>query len=245
MTAPMLEIEQLRFAWPGSREDCLAIDSLTVGAGETVFLFGPSGCGKSTLLSLMAGVLQAQHGRIALNGRAWASLRPAQRDRYRVDHMGYIFQQFNLLPYLSVLDNTLAPCRFSAVRAQSAIRQSGSLQLAAQVWLGGMGLPAPLWDRSARDLSVGQQQRVAAARALIGNPSIVIADEPTSALDENRRNEFLDLLLSSCHATNSALVFVSHDQRMAGRFQRRIALPDINRAVSDANPAATGAEVSR
>lgn len=243
MTAPMLEIEQLRFAWPGSPQDCLAIDTLTVAAGETVFLYGPSGCGKSTLLSLMAGVLQARQGRITLNGRAWAGLRPAQRDRYRVDHMGYIFQQFNLLPYLSVLDNTLAPCRFSAVRAQSAIRQSGSLERAAQLWLGGMGLPAPLWDRPARDLSVGQQQRVAAARALIGSPSIVIADEPTSALDENRRNEFLDLLLSSCHATNSALVFVSHDQRMAGRFQRRIALPDINQAVSDAEPAAPGAEV--
>jgi len=242
MTAPMLEIEQLRFAWPGSAQDCLAIDTLVIGAGETVFLYGPSGCGKSTLLSLMAGVLQAQHGHVALNGRAWASLRPAQRDRYRVDHMGYIFQQFNLLPYLSVMDNTLAPCRFSAVRAQAAIGQSGSLQAAARVWLEGMGMPAPLWDRPARDLSVGQQQRVAAARALIGNPSIVIADEPTSALDESRRDEFLDLLLASCKATNSALVFVSHDQRMAGRFQRRIALPDINRASSDSSPVTRDAQ---
>ncbi len=245
MTAPMLEIEQLRFAWPGSDDDCLAIDSLTVAAGETVFLYGPSGCGKSTLLSLMAGVLQVQHGRIKLNGRAWASLRPAQRDRYRVDHLGYIFQQFNLLPYLSVLDNTLAPCRFSTVRSRAAIGQSGSLQLAAQGWLDSMGLPAPLWNRPACELSVGQQQRVAAARALIGSPAMVIADEPTSALDEGRRDEFLDLLLSSCRATHSALVFVSHDQRMAGRFQRRIALPDINRAASDAHPAARSAEVSR
>lgn len=230
MTAPMLEIAQLRFAWPGRRADCLDIDALSVAAGETVFLYGPSGCGKSTLLSLMAGVLQPRGGSVVLHGRSWADLRPAQRDRYRVDRMGYIFQQFNLLPYLSVLDNTLAPCRFSAVRAQAAIRQSGSLLRAAQTWLQGMGLAAELWQRPARELSVGQQQRVAAARALIGSPSLVIADEPTSALDENRRNAFLDLLLSSCRAADSALVFVSHDQRMADRFQRRIALPDINRA---------------
>jgi putative ABC transport system ATP-binding protein len=230
VTAPMLEIAGLRFAWPGQAEDCLDIEALSVAAGETVFLYGPSGCGKSTLLSLMAGVLQPQHGSVMLHGRGWADLRPAQRDRYRVDQMGYIFQQFNLLPYLSVLDNTLAPCRFSAQRAAAAIRQSGSLERAAQGWLGGMGLPAALWDRPARDLSVGQQQRVAAARALIGSPALVIADEPTSALDENRRNTFLDLLLSSCRTANSALVFVSHDQRMADRFQRRIALPDINRA---------------
>ncbi len=242
MTAPMREIEHLRFAWPGSHDDCLAIESLTVAAGETVFLYGPSGCGKSTLLSLMAGVLQCRRGNIALNGRSWSSLRPAQRDRYRVDHMGYIFQQFNLLPYLSVLDNTLAPCRFSSVRARAAILQSGTLQLAAQTWLGGMGLPSQVWDRPARDLSVGQQQRVAAARALIGNPAMVIADEPTSALDENRRDEFLDLLLSSCQATNSALVFVSHDQRMAGRFQRRIALPDINQATPESRAAVRGTQ---
>jgi putative ABC transport system ATP-binding protein len=147
--------------------------------------------------------------------------------------VGYIFQQFNLLPYLSVRDNVLAPCRFSPLRRQSAVQQSGSEAAAAAYWLDGMGLPASLWDRPARDLSVGQQQRVAAARALIGKPALVIADEPTSALDEQRRDGFLDLLLSACQAADSALVFVSHDLRMAERFTRAIALPQINRAPMD------------
>ena len=230
MTDAILELSNMRFAWPRSSELCLDIEALRVAAGETVFLYGPSGCGKSTLLSLMAGVLLPQHGRIVLGGRDWADMRAAQRDRYRVDQVGYIFQQFNLLPYLSVLDNVIAPCRFSQLRQSSAVRQSGSVRAAAELWLGGMGLETRHWHAPARELSVGQQQRVAAARALIGNPALVIADEPTSALDENRRNDFLDLLLWACHAANSALVFVSHDQRIAARFERQILLPAINHA---------------
>lgn len=232
MTEAILEVDNLRFAWPGSSELCLDITELRVDAGETVFLYGPSGCGKSTLLSLMAGVLLPQQGSILLGGKNWASLRAAQRDHYRVEQVGYIFQQFNLLPYLSVLDNVMAPCRFSASRRSSALQQSGSVRVAAEVWLDGMGLQPKFWNTPARNLSVGQQQRVAAARALIGNPSLVIADEPTSALDENRRNDFLDLLLLSCHAANSALVFVSHDQRIAERFERHILLPAINHAAA-------------
>ncbi|MCP5282725.1 MAG: ABC transporter ATP-binding protein [Rhodoferax sp.] len=229
MAASILEIAQLRFAWPGSGEPCLDIDALHVNKGESVFLFGPSGCGKSTLLALIAGVLLPQHGQVRLDGRAWAGMPASRRDRYRVDHVGYIFQQFNLLPYLSVRDNVLAPCRFSPLRRQAAQQQAGSDTAAAAHWLEGMGLPKTLWDRPARDLSVGQQQRVAAARALIGQPALVIADEPTSALDEQRRNGFLDLLLAACEVANSALVFVSHDLRMADRFSRAIELPRINR----------------
>ena len=153
--------------------------------------------------------------------------------RWRTRAIGYIFQQFNLLPYLSVLDNTMAPCRFSPPRARVAIERSGSLQAAAEFWLGGMGLPASDWLRPARDLSVGQQQRVAAARALIGAPALVIADEPTSALDDDRRNAFVELLLSSCRATRSALVFVSHDRRIAERFDRQLGLPDVNQVQAD------------
>lgn len=229
MPVSILEIAQMRFDWPTSGEPCLDIDSLRVDKGESVFLYGPSGCGKSTLLALIAGVLLPQLGQVRLDGRNWAEMPGTRRDRYRVDHVGYIFQQFNLLPYLSVRDNVLAPCRFSPLRRQAAQQQSGSEAAAAAHWLGGMGLPQRLWDRPARDLSVGQQQRVAAARALIGNPALVIADEPTSALDEQRRNGFLDLLLAACEAANSALVFVSHDLRMADRFSRAIALPSVNR----------------
>jgi len=225
-----LHLHKLRFAWPRSAGLCLDLAELRLLPGQTLFLYGPSGCGKSTLLALMAGVLLAQSGRAALLGTDWGTLRGAARDRWRADHVGYIFQQFNLLPYLSALDNVLLPCRFSARRRMGALRQAASLHAAAQHWLAGMGLGAPLWQRPAHSLSVGQQQRVAAARALIGQPDLVIADEPTSALDEARRVQFLDLLLAACTQAGSALVLVSHDARMAGRFAQQVALPAINRA---------------
>jgi putative ABC transport system ATP-binding protein len=225
----MIDAAALRFRWPGSREDCLAIDHLHIDAGRSVFLHGPSGSGKSTLLGLLAGVLLPRQGMLSLLGRDWASLSGARRDAFRADHVGYIFQQFNLLPYLSVLDNVLLPCRFSARRREQAGREGGARAQAAQL-LGAMGLPQALWKRQAMQLSVGQQQRVAAARALIGHPEVVIADEPTSALDEDRREAFLDVLVEACRANRSALVFVSHDQRIAARFGRHLLLPEINRA---------------
>ncbi|SCK46772.1 putative ABC transport system ATP-binding protein [Variovorax sp. HW608] len=228
----VLSAAALRFQWPGAKAPCIDIERLDIAAGEAVFLHGPSGCGKSTLLSLLAGVLVAQGGRTTLLGHDWASLSGAGRDRLRVAHVGYIFQQFNLLPYLSVLDNVLLPCRFSARRMARATRDDGSAQAQAEHLLEQMGLDSSLWWRQALQLSVGQQQRVAAARALIGHPELVIADEPTSALDEDRREAFLDVLLSACRENHSALVFVSHDQRIAERFARHILLPEINRAAS-------------
>ena len=233
----VLAAESLHFAWPGASTDCIDIESFRVAAGEAVFLHGPSGCGKSTLLSLLAGVLVADAGRVTLLGHDWAELSGAARDRCRVAHVGYIFQQFNLLPYLSVIDNVLLPCRFSARRAAQAARD-GSAREQAEHFLARMGLDRALWKRQALQLSVGQQQRVAAARALVGQPEVVIADEPTSALDEDRREAFLDVLLEACDANRSALVFVSHDQRIAQRFARHVLLPEINRAAVAASEAA-------
>ena len=226
----MIEIEQLRFAWPGSSADCVAIDHLQIAAGRTLFLHGPSGGGKSTLLGLLAGVLSARQGRVSLLGRDWAALPGPKRDAWRADHVGYIFQQFNLLPYLSVLDNVLLPCRFSALRQQRALAVAGSAAAAAGKLLAHVGLPQALWKRPAAELSVGQQQRVAAARALIGRPEVVIADEPTSALDAALREGFMDLLLAECHAAGSTLVFVSHDERLAARFDQQLSLAEVNRA---------------
>ncbi len=220
--APTLLLQGLRYRWPGAAGDTIQIDRLQLNAGDTVFLRGPSGCGKSTLLGLCAGVLLPQAGTVRLLGQAWQGLGAAARDRWRGDHVGYIFQQFNLLPYLSVLDNVRLPLRFSAQRAQRAGPQ------AAEQLLARTGLASSLWQQAAGRLSVGQQQRVAAARALIGAPALVIADEPTLALDEALREAFMALLLQACADAGSALLFVSHDARLAARFGRVIDLPAIN-----------------
>lgn len=230
---PALLVQDLRYRWPGARADVLQIDTLQLARGERLFLRGPSGCGKSTLLSLLAGVLLPDAGTVQLLGRPWSALSAARRDRHRADHLGYIFQQFNLLPYLSVLDNVRLPCRFSPLRARRA--PAGS----AEHLLARAGLPPPLWRRPAAELSVGQQQRVAAVRALIGQPEVVVADEPTSALDEDLRESFMALLLQACHESGSALVFVSHDSRLAAHFDRQLDLPALNRAAVPQAPLPT------
>ena len=225
----MIEIRQLRYAWPRTGHDVLAIDAFEVAAGERVFVHGPSGCGKSTLLGLLAGVLLPREGEVRLLGRSWASLSGARRDAMRADHVGYIFQQFNLLPWLDAVGNVTLPCRFSSTRRQRAAAAAGDVERAAASLLARVGLAERDWHRPAAQLSVGQQQRVAAARALIGAPEVVIADEPTSALDAPLRDAFMDLLLGACRDAGSALVFVSHDERLAAPFDRRVSLPALNR----------------
>lgn len=232
---PLLRIHHLRFRWPAAPADCLNIDALELQAREAVFLRGPSGSGKSSLLSLVAGVLTANSGSVSLLGHDLGTLSATRRDRLRANHVGYVFQQFNLLPYLSVLDNVLLPCRFSARRLA---RAGGAAKAArtAQLLLSSMGLDGAFWRRPATELSVGQQQRVAAARALMGQPELVIADEPTSALDEALRTSFMRVLLDACTEAGSALLFVSHDARLAPMFQRQVDLPTLNSAATVAAP---------
>jgi putative ABC transport system ATP-binding protein len=221
---PVVRLVDLRFDWAGT--PCLDIAGLELSAGEQIFLHGPSGSGKSTLLNLLAGVLLPRSGDIAILGQSFGGLSGAARDRFRADHIGLIFQQFNLIPYLSAMANVLLPCRFSKRRRERA----GDAQAAAARLLAHLDLEPSCWHRPATALSVGQQQRVAAARALIGTPELVIADEPTSALDAERQSAFLDLLAAECAEVGAALVFVSHDRRLAGRFSRELALTEINRA---------------
>ena len=223
--SPLLSLRDLRHRWPGAAVDTLDMPVFDLAAGEAVFLRGPSGCGKSTLLSLMAGVLVADAGTVALLGQDWRTQSAARRDRLRADHVGYIFQQFNLLPYLSVIDNVRLPLRFSARRRA---RCAGADEPAQ--WLTRLGLDASLWKRPAAQLSVGQQQRVACARALAGRPELVIADEPTSALDHDAREAFLQLLFAECRAAGASLLFVSHDQSLAPLFDRSLSLGELNRA---------------
>ncbi|MEN5301888.1 MULTISPECIES: ABC transporter ATP-binding protein [unclassified Pseudomonas] len=230
MSQALIELQDLVFAWPG-QAPLLDIPALRLEAGEALFLKGPSGSGKTTLLGLLGGVNRPGQGRIQLLGQDLAVLGQGARDRFRVDHTGYIFQQFNLLPFLSVRENVELPCRFSRSRAERAIQRHGSVDQAASELLAHLGLGDPaLLARRADSLSIGQQQRVAAARALIGQPELVIADEPTSALDADTREAFIRLLFDECRTAGSSLLFVSHDQSLAPLFDRHLSLADLNRA---------------
>jgi len=228
--APIVRLDNLRFTWPGQSAACLHIAELVVDAGERIFIYGPSGSGKSTLLALLGGVLTPQHGRVRVLGADLSSMRPSLRDRFRSDHVGFLFQLFNLVPYLSVIENVVLPCRFSARRRAQAVSAGNSVQGEALRLLAHLDIDASLLTRRVTELSVGQQQRVAAARALLGRPEIVVADEPTSALDADRQEAFLQLLLRECDAVAATLLFVSHDRRLARAFTREIDLAAINRA---------------
>lgn len=225
-TAPAVEIENVVFSW-NKQAPVLAIKELSIARGERVFLRGPSGSGKSTLLGLIGGVLRPEEGTVRVLGTAVSTLGSSARDRFRGEHIGFIFQMFNLIPYLSVRENVLLPLRFSAVRRQrleGADSAAEAQRLLAELGLGGKGL----LERRVTDLSIGQQQRVAAARALIGRPELVIADEPTSALDADTRAAFLDLLSSECSCFGISLLFVSHDAALASLLDRTISIAEIN-----------------
>lgn len=229
----IIDIEALRFGWkPG--ELVLDIDSLAVEAGSRVFVEGPSGCGKSTLLNVLGGVVTALRGRVSVLGSDLSTMGRAARDRFRADHIGFIFQQFNLIPYLDVLENVTLPARFSPARRRRIAARGGTVRAEAERLLADLGMSvADAGGRRAAELSVGQQQRVAAARALLGSPEIVIADEPTSSLDAHHRRVFLELLETECGRAGATLVFVSHDVSLAPLFDRRISLPGINAAARE------------
>jgi len=234
-----IHLANVSFAWPGGPE-VLRLPSLSVGRGEKVFLRGPSGSGKSTLLGLLSGVLLPGAGEVAVLGERIDRMPGAGRDKFRAEHLGIIFQMFNLLPYLSLTDNAIMPCRFSAKRRLAALECGGTLAAEARRLLRHLGLhDEAMLKRDVTELSVGQQQRVAAARALIGRPEIVIADEPTSALDADAQTRFLDLLMEECTRAGAALVFVSHDGRLATHFDRVIDLAEVNEAAQGKAEAAS------
>jgi putative ABC transport system ATP-binding protein len=220
-----IDIESLRFAYRAAKP-VIDIAELKVAKGERVFMHGPSGSGKTTLLGILAGVLKAEQGRVNILGRDLTKVSGPARDALRGSQMGYIFQMFNLIPYLNVLENILLPCRINRERRRRVA--GASLESEARALAERLGI-GHLVNESVIDLSVGQQQRVAAARALLGAPELIIADEPTSALDEDQRENFLDLLFSHCGAIGSTLLFVSHDRRMMPLFDRALSLPEINR----------------
>jgi len=221
---PLVSCRGLQFTWPGS-DATLTMDDFTVAPGERMFVCGPSGSGKSTLLGLLSGVLRATHGEVTVLGVPFSSLSASGRDRFRAEHIGYVFQQFNLLPFLNPVENVLLGCTWSRVRAIRAGATRRAQRDEALRLLAALGLVAQVVERSPTgNLSVGQQQRVAVARALIGGPQLLIADEPTSALDTTHCEIFLRLLLAECTRHGTGVVFVSHDMDLARHFDRAVML---------------------
>jgi putative ABC transport system ATP-binding protein len=217
----------VRYTWPGPSPFALSVASFSLARGEKLLLLGPSGSGKSTFLSLLAGIVAPDRGRVDVLGTDMAELSGAARDRFRVEHFGIIFQMFNLLPYASLVDNVLLPLRFSRTRRDRTLSE-GSLDDVAVRLLQALGLDRTVIDTvRAASLSVGQQQRVAAARALIGAPQIIVADEPTSALDRNTEGAFLKLLFAQSTTAGASVIMVSHDEGLATYFDRIVRLDDI------------------
>jgi putative ABC transport system ATP-binding protein len=205
-----------------------------------VLLVGASGSGKSTLLALVAGIVAPSAGRLTVLGADMASLSATARDRFRAEHLGIVFQMFNLLPYGSALDNVLLPLSFAPKR-RGRLGPAAAQVAEARRLLAALGLdPDGIGPRRASELSVGQQQRVAAARALIGSPELVIADEPTSALDPDIRDRFLELVLAELALSGAGLLMVSHDPALGPRFDRVVRLADMV-----GSPAGSGATDGR
>lgn len=219
-----LHVDQLKFRWPGRDSFQLSVPDLQVATGEKVLLLGRSGSGKTTLLSLIGGIVSPQTGRVLVAGTNFADIPAKQRDRYRAEAIGIIFQQFNLLPYATVADNIALPLRFAPERRQAA----GDIDHEARRLCLALALPAQAYQQTAGRLSVGQQQRVAVARALIGTPPLILADEPTSALDAQSQENFISLLFDQVTHAGSAMLMVSHDEKLATRFDRVITMEDIS-----------------
>ena len=215
-------VKDLRFSY-NSTPLVLSIDDLEIQTGEKVFMYGPSGHGKSTLLNILAGVLEIKSGKVEVLGKNLHEISQGARDHLRGKNVGYIFQIFNLIPYLNIKENIILPCLINKSRGEGI-----DFHAQADELIKTLGLADHLFKK-VTDLSIGQQQRVAAARALIGNPKLIIADEPTSSLDEKNTGEFMNLLLSEWQKRKFTLVFVSHDTSLKKYFQKTISLPDINK----------------
>jgi putative ABC transport system ATP-binding protein len=226
---PAVLVEALLFSYVANKP-IIDIKKWQLGKSEQVFLYGPSGCGKSTLLNLLSGILSPQKGKVSVLGTDITSLKTSKRDRFRAQHIGVVFQQFNLVPYLSVLDNIQLAMHFAnddSAKTGAAKKEPTTQQRIISM-LQALQLPKDCIQQKASELSVGQQQRVAIARALINKPDVLIVDEPTSALDASAKDAFMQVLTETAISSNAALIFVSHDQSLARHFKRVESLTDIN-----------------
>ena len=223
MNESIIKIDTVKFYWSKRSNFKIFVPNLEIKKGEKVLLLGESGSGKTTILSLICGFLNPLSGNIFINGKTINQLSSKTKDEYRADNIGIIFQQFNLLPYANVVDNVLLPLYFSKVRSNNVPdKREKVIELFKQ-----LRLPDDITQFRASSLSMGQQQRVAVARALIGNPSLIIADEPTSSLDADAQKIFLDLMFQQISENNSTLLMVSHDRSLSDQFDRLIDINEI------------------
>lgn len=220
-----INLQNVQFAYPDAPgKTVLNIRQWVVQDHEQVFVHGPSGGGKSTLLNLLSGMLHTSHGEVSVLGERLDQMSNHQRDRFRANHIGYVFQQFNLIPYLDAVDNIQLASHFSNRKRSTKLRDE------IQGLLSTLNISPSDWYKPTARLSIGQQQRVAIARALINKPELLIADEPTSSLDQHNRDNFMAVLMSLAAAEKITLVFVSHDLCLSHYFSRVEALSDINQA---------------
>lgn len=229
LNSPLVQLVDVEFCWHAKANPSIKSGKLCIDRHEHVFIQGASGSGKSTLLNIIGGIVTPQKGTVEVVGKDFLQLKEVERDKVRADHIGFIFQQFNLIPYLSILENVTLPCRFSDIRKQNAIERSGTVANEAIYLLNRLYSKSKFgFDRNTSELSVGQQQRVAAARALIGQPQLIIADEPTSSLDYDSRQAFLDLLFDEVNTSGSTLLYVSHDPTHKHLFDRVVEMSTIS-----------------
>ena len=223
MPDPVIVLENVRksFAMPGGeRVDILDVPGFVLAAGEQAALEGSSGSGKSALLHVISGIMRPDSGTVIVAGTDITRLSEGSRDRLRADALGLVFQQFNLLPGFTALENVLVAMSFASGRPD---RARGTKLLEA------VGLGHRLHHKPA-ELSMGQQQRVAVARALANRPKVILADEPTASVDAANQQQVVDLLTNTCREHGVALLVVTHEPEVARQFPRRLKLEDFNRA---------------
>ena len=213
----MIQVSDLRFQYRSSKFQ-LRIPELSISRGEKVAIIGPSGSGKTTLLMLLAGASPLQHGSIRVDDTQVDRLTEAERRRFRISRIGIVFQGFELLEYLTVLENILLPFRINRSLPLSAESKARAISLAKST-----GLSEKL-ERHPNRLSQGERQRVALCRALIARPTVVLADEPTGSLDPQTTQDALDLLFAQVQQESATLLFVTHDHSLLDQFDRTIDL---------------------
>ena len=210
-----LVIERLAVSFAGLSTPVLAVDQLTIGAGERVAITGGSGSGKSTFINVATGLEKATSGRILWNGEDITRFSESRRDRWRAEHVGLVMQDFHLFPGLSAVENVLLPARLARVADTALVTRAHDL-------LKTVGLSRP--DQKIETMSRGEMQRVAIARALLRKPGVIVADEPTASLDADAGENVGRLLLDMAEEAGSTLIIVSHDHRLIDRLDRRITL---------------------